>query len=360
VTVAADGTIRLPLIAPLRVEGLGVPEAEDEIIRAYTVTRKILNPNTARIIVTLMRQRVYHVLVVRQDTAFPIGGGGPGGGTTATGVLTGPPAGQTTGAAGVIGQTKRGTGYVVDLPAYQTDVLNALTRTGGLPGLDAQNEVVIQRGTFEDFADPQALAHCLELPHPADRPGGEGGPANWVRIPLRLRPGEPPPFRPEDVVLHSGDIVFIEARDTQVFYTGGLLPSHQFQLPRDYDLDVVQAIAYAGGPWVSGAFGLSNLSGNVIQPGLGFPSPSLVTVLRRTPGDRQIPIRIDLNRALRDPRERILIQAGDIIILQETPLEAVSRYVTNVLRFDFLGTFIRQRDLTGTATLTVPGAPSIP
>jgi protein involved in polysaccharide export with SLBB domain len=359
VTVGPDGAIRLPLVEPVPVNGLSVDEAREEIIRAYTVTKKVLTPDRARVVVTLMRPRLYHVLVVRQDTgAIPIGGTGGGGATSGpliTG-LTGPAAG----AAGLIGQTKRGTGYVVDLPAYENDVLNALARTGGLPGLDAQNEVVIERGTYEDFADPLALAHRLEQPCPPDSPGIRGAGANWVRIPLRLRPGEPLPFRPEDVVLRSGDIVFIEARDTQVFYTGGLLPSRQFQLPRDYDLDVVQAIALANGPLLNGAQNVNNLSGNLVQSGLGFESPSLVTVLRRTPGGGQIPIRVDLNRALRDPRERVLIQPGDILLLQETPLESVVRYVGNVLRLDFLGTFIRQRDLTGTATLTVPGAPSIP
>ena len=59
-------------------------------------------------------------------------------------------------------------------------------------------------------------------PAPADAVAAPG--AQVVRIPLRLPPDEPPPFRPEDVVLQTGDIVFIEARDTEVFYTGGLLP----------------------------------------------------------------------------------------------------------------------------------------
>ena len=43
---------------------------------------------------------------------------------------------------------------------------------------------------------------------------------------------------------------------------------------------------------------------------------------------------MDLNRAFRDPRERILIQPGDIIVLQETPGEAFARYFTQTFRFD--------------------------
>jgi hypothetical protein len=41
-----------------------------------------------------------------------------------------------------------------------------------------------------------------------------------------------------------------------------------------------------------------------------------------------VPIRVDLRKALRDPRERILVQPGDMLILQEKPCEAVARYLT--------------------------------
>jgi len=56
----------------------------------------------------------------------------------------------------------------------------------------------------------------------------------------------------------------------------------------------------------------------------------------------------------RDPRERVLVQAGDIIILQETVAEALTRYVSEMWKFSFLGTIIRQNDLIGTSTLNVP------
>jgi protein involved in polysaccharide export with SLBB domain len=325
VPVRADGTISLPLLDPLRVEDMSLKEAEEEIVKAYTVTKKIIKPGRERVIVTLMKARTYQVLVVRQDS----------GGLTV---------GQAT---GFIGQTKRGTGYSLDLPAYKNDVLNALARTGGLPGLDAQNEVVIQRGALGDFSDPAKAQFAADG-------GAAGGGLQSIRIPLRMRPGEPPPFRPEDVVLRTGDILFIEARDTEVFYTGGLLPPRQAPVPRDYDLDVVQAIAYVSGPLVNGGVSVNNLSGNLLQSGIGFPSPSLVTILRRTPGGGQIPIRVDLNVALRDPRERVLIQPGDLILLQETLAEATARYLTEVFHFSFLGTTIRQKDLLGTGTLSLP------
>ncbi len=171
---------------------------------------------------------------------------------------------------------------------------------------------------------------------------------------MRLRPGQVPSIRPEDIILHTGDIVFIEAREADYFYTGGLLPPGQFVVPRDYDLDVVQAISLVGGPMVSGGLNPINLSGSFVQNGIGFPNPSLVSVIRRTPGGGQVAIRVDLNQALRDPRERILIQPKDVIILQQTPTEAVVQYFTAVFKFNFAWMAIHGPHEMGTATTVVP------
>ena len=59
------------------------------------------------------------------------------------------------------GQPRRGSGFAVDLPAYENDVLNALALTGGLPGSDAVNEIVIYRGSFRGDQDRAALLDQL-------------------------------------------------------------------------------------------------------------------------------------------------------------------------------------------------------
>ncbi len=263
---------------------------------------------------------------------------------------------MTVGAAGGLGNTKRGTGANVDLPAYENDVLNALTRTGGLPGLDAMNEVVIQRGAATNRADGAAISlapttcpACADDKVPVAAPGTQ-----VIRIPLRLRPEETPPFSPEDVVLQTGDIVFIEARDTEVYYTGGLMFARQFVLPRDYDLRAVDAVALAGGPLINGGVTQNNLSGSIIASGLGSPSPSQLSVIRKTKCKGEVVIKVDLNRALRDPRENILIQAGDVLILQETPGEAITRYITTVVRFNVFDQPIQGRLFNTTTTANLP------
>src|SRR5262249_48225953 len=98
----------------------------------------------------------------------------------------------------------------------------------------------------------------------------------------------------------------------------------------------------------------NNLGGNLIQSGIGFPSPSLVTVLRKTPNCGQVPIIVNLNRALKDPRERILVQAGDVIIMQQTVDEAIAQWFTTNFRYHILATFVRQRDLIITNNVTLP------
>jgi hypothetical protein len=340
IPIRENGTIPLPLIDPVPVAGMTVPQAEQAIINAYSQQREILAPGR-RIIVTLVRPRQTRVLVIRQDSATPdvtirTTGflGGAGGGTLLN------------------SGSRRGTGAIVELPAYENDVLHALTATGGLPGSDAVNEVVIQRvehgGQAAFLNDPHLLGEQCTRDSLA-RLGGR-----ITRIPLRLPPGQPVPFRPEDVILQTGDIVFIESRDPEFFYTGGLLFAGEYPIPRDYDLDVIEALAAIGYPHINGGISSNNLSGALSAQGLGRPNPSLLIVLRKTPGGGQLPIRVDLNQALRDPRERILVQPGDVLILQETPGEAIARYFSQQFNFTIVSRVIQTSTTTGTATLSVP------
>ena len=78
-------------------------------------------------------------------------------------------------------------------------------------------------------------------------------------------------------------------------------------------------------------------------------------MLRRTPDGRQVNIRVDLYRALRDPRENIIIEPGDMLILQETPGEAMSRYANNVVTLNFITDLFRTGSSAGTAGALLPG-----
>jgi hypothetical protein len=147
-----------------------------------------------------------------------------------------------------------------------------------------------------------------------------------TKIPIRLASGEQAHFTERDILLEDGDIVFIESRDTEIFYTGGLLGGGQFTLPRDYDLDVMGAIAIAQAgrnsqQAVRSTGGVTALNNDVSI------SASQAIILRRMPNGSQVPIKVDLYRALRYPEERVLMQPGDYLLLQYTPLEAVGAFI---------------------------------
>ena len=134
--VGYDGTLSLPFIDPVNVAGMTIDEAEDAVVDAYRKA-EILRPEDRRILVTLMRPRYIRVLVIRDDsqqrqvslqTESLLGLG-----TTRT----------------QIGGRREGLGLALDLTAYENDVLTALTRTGGLPGLESTQEVIIQRGYWD-------------------------------------------------------------------------------------------------------------------------------------------------------------------------------------------------------------------
>jgi hypothetical protein len=342
IPVRANGTISLPYVDPIKVQGMTLEQAEEAIKKSYTVNKVIIQPGRERIYVTLQRPRQYHILVIRQDSGTDTATASLG--NNATGFIISP------GGGGNVG-VRSGRGFAIDLPAYENDVLNALTRTGGFPGSDAVNEIIVERGAFRGGQDRADILKKLEgLPKDSFLEGE----SQVIRIPLRFRKGELPVISPESVTLQTGDVVYIRARQTDVFFTGGLLPTRQFVLPRDVDLDVLEAIIQAGGTVNSGGLSALNISGTTTSSGLGNPSPSLVTVLRRTPQGGQVAIRVDLTRALRDPRERILIQSKDIIMLQEDPEEAMARYFSTAFRFNAIYTLVNSSRATSTAGFSGP------
>ncbi|MFT3880248.1 MAG: polysaccharide biosynthesis/export family protein [Gemmatales bacterium] len=330
--IREDGTVSLPMAPePVKVSGMSLVEAEKEIRRMYVDVWGILKPETASVIVTLQKQHTNTIYVLRQDSGAVSFGGGS------------------------LNNTKRGTGIVLDLPYNESDVLTALTKTGGLPGLDARNEVLIFRGIYKPSQDGRAIMPDLKA-----LKGGltvltrnrEGKPAlEVVRIPLRLRPGVKVPFTPEDVRLNDGDGVFIETRETELYYTGGLLPPSELALPRDYDLDVLEAIAQVKGPLLNGGQSGNNNGGVSVTPGLGSPNPTTLTIVRKWPEGKSIIIRVDVAKAFQDPRERILVKPGDFLILQESYSESMTRYITQVFGLNYFSQILNN----GTSNISFTG-----
>jgi protein involved in polysaccharide export with SLBB domain len=315
IAVINDGTIQLPNLEPIKVRGLTIDQTRD-LIRKYYLDSEILRESSRlQPIVTLMKERTYNVIVIRQDMGgqgAQGGGGGMGGGFTR-------------------GTDYSATGRMLKLKAYQNDILNAMMESGGLPGVNAKNEIKILRASRADQRRRDEFVQQFYQqyycnPDPCGCPPPLPEDPSILRIPLRLPPGVIPSLTPEDVVLEDGDIVYIESRDAEVYYTGGLLPGGEFRIPRDYDLDVLTAMSLSGGgiSRSQNGGGMGGMGG--IGGMLGTVPPGMLYVLRKTPCNGQITIAVDLAKANLDPRERILVQPGDILILRFKPSEELLNF----------------------------------
>ena len=309
IPVRQDGTLSMPLVDPIPVRGLTIQQAEQMVTRAY---RGGPDPilKEGRIIVTLLRKRTYRVFVIRQDNSQSAQGQNF----------------QSRGQAGIINNRsdESSRGMVLQMPAYQNDVLNALTQTGGLPGLNAKSEIRILRGDRTQIAQrDREVREFYRTNSPDQFPYGViptvPDETNTIKIETRLRPGQIPSFQPEDIILRDGDILFIDSRDTEVYYTGGLLGGGERLLPRDYDLDVLSAVSLAG-------VNVGTQQGGVAGNGNTRVPPTELIVLRRLPASRQIAIRVDLNEAINDPRSRLLVVPGDTLILRFKPQEELANF----------------------------------
>ena len=154
-----------------------------------------------------------------------------------------------------------------------------------------------------------------------------------VRIPLTQPIGEEHPFRQKDVILGDGDVVFLPRRDGDQFITGGMLPSGRHPLPRDRDIDILEAIAISTGPNFGPAAGTR--APYYAGGGKGILPPTDVVIVRRLSNDKQIKIRVDLKKCLEDPSERVVIARGDIVLLKFKPGEMAGNLALNLFNLNY-------------------------
>ena len=104
------------------------------------------------------------------------------------------------------------------------------------------------------------------------------------------------------------------------------------------------AIALAGGPLGSGRTGVGAV-GQQAGGGGGFGGggrggtncqPSEAIIIRELPCGNQISMKVDLNRALQNRSERVLIQPGDVVMLRYTITEEIGNALLNLVQFNFL------------------------
>ena len=329
--VLEDGTLSLPVIGSISVQGLRIEQAEQAVKRAYRGGEKPIVAANNRIIVTLARKRTIEVTVIRQDaiSSRPINFRG-----------------------GVTDRSDSSArGDRLQLSEGDNNLLTALIETGGIPGLNAKPYVRVSRKTAsaairsKRSTSPTVRTRSARGSHfpRTVRTEGRRSATSYSRDSLRSHTsfyrGFHAPQRTEffipleqqsaarlkNVTLTDGDIVQISARPTEVYYTGGLLRGGEFALPRDKRLDVLEAISIAG----------STVGGNAGIVAGSVP-PTELLVVRKLPGGAQRTFRVDLNRALVDVRQRPEVAAGDTLILRYKPVERATN--AGIQIFNTVGT----------------------
>jgi len=309
IVVRESGAISLPLVDPISVRGLTIQQAEALIKSVYLGNdgsgKKILN-DRSRIIVTLQRKRTVNVVVIRQDNSSSMR-------------LQGRQASR----GPVFDRSDRSArSSSIQLPAYENDVLHALIQTGGLPGVNAARDVRVYRSggaTASRSTNSSSSYRGSNSPFPRSgySPNGfrNSRASSSVSIPLN-RSSNYRSFDNRQSVLSDGDVLVVGARPTEVYYTSGLLRGGEHPLPRDNNLTVLEAVALVGGPNVSanGGLGISRLP------------PTELNVIRNNGRNGQVNIRVDLERALTDPSQQILVAPGDHLILRYKPVEQIGNF----------------------------------
>ncbi len=307
VDVRSNGSIRLPLVGRLELDDKTLEEATDIVRLAYEKSG-VIQKDRERVFLNLLRPRVRRVVVMREDAQSPLPQFVP---------------------KIAVPYSKIGHGEVVDLPAYENDVLHALATSGGLPGIDVFSEVWVFRSRDSENKDPAVIQQQIKSAGSPEEFAKKwvGQERQLVRIPLRVNPDEPLPFTEDDVILEDGDVVYLPPREIEFFYSGGQLPGGKVPLPRDQDIDVLEAIALVNGS--TAGPGSSNSTFRT-GPGSVYP-PTQALVVRKLPNGQQLRIRVDLNRALNNPNERILIQPEDQVLLLYKPSELYSNLLLNFI-----------------------------
>lgn len=278
VRVDEDGTVKLPLVGSVPLAGLTLTEAE-QVIRQTSVTRQIY--------------REPHVSLALQQ--------------------------RQTVAVRVVGAVQKPGVY--EVPAIGGDLLAALVAAGGLaeeagqmvdirhpspasPGASGAGNVT------SAFVEPASDGQAVQ---PASYSAGS---PRYVRVNLH----QLGPRSDADLHVEDGSVVMVHTRPTQRVHVMGLVRKPDaYEIPEDGRLRVLDAIALAGGTTLSMA--------------------NKVHVIRQLPQrEKPVVIGLSLSQAKYDGRSNLLLQAGDVVSVEETPTTFVVDTVRSFIRFGFSST----------------------
>jgi polysaccharide export outer membrane protein len=275
VWVEEDGTARIPTIGAVRLAGLTLRDAGQMIAAAGVERGSYVDPYPY-VTVEMKRQRTNRVTVIGAVAS-------PG---------------------------------VKQLPRSASYLLAALVSAGNLTD-DASPKIdIIQFHGGSNPLSPESsrVAGGPQVSLTSSGEAGSQGPRT-VRVDL-VSTTEP---APENPYLDDGDVVVVRQRDPRSIHVIGLIDQPgQYKLPPNEDLDVLSALALAGGR-------KSQLADKV-------------WILRQVPGQEEpVRIQVSVREAKRNPAANARLAPGDLVSVEETPATFVFSLMQNFFRFGLSG-----------------------
>lgn len=272
--VAQDGTVMVPLIGAVPVGGVE-PVVAEQRIAAAAIERGIY-------------RQPYVTLTVTEPAVNRI---------TVLGAVAKP--------------------GVVELPRGSCDLASAIAAAGGL-AKDASTRIeILHRGERSFLAD-DANAPITD-PTSGVALAGYNEPTNAVDTPdvSRIDLAQAGPAMSQNRRLDDRDVVMVMPQEKQVIHVTGLVTKpNQFELPRDKDIRLLDALAMAGGT--------SSLVADK------------VFVIRQVPnGAQPAVIKISISKAKRQGEENLLLSAGDLVSVESTPATMTVDVLTKFIRIAF-------------------------
>lgn len=263
------GEIDVPLVGEVEVAGMSLVEAE-QFVRAAAMDRDIYrNP---------------HVSVLMKD--------------------------RKTIQVRVLGAVEKP--GVVSLPAAGSDVLAALVAAGGLTD---------QAGTKIEIRHPSVSTQSItQRPEPLNRvvlasfAQTPDQPTRYVSLDLAKLRKDPTEL---DLHVEDGSVVVVGEREKRSVSVIGLVKrADTYELPKNEELRVLDALALAGGRSLSIA--------------------DRVHIIRHPPGEQDpISIAVSIKQAKKTGDNNLILIPGDIVSVEETPVTMVVGTINNFIRFGF-------------------------
>lgn len=195
-----------------------------------------------------------------------------------------------------------------EIPRGTSNLVAALAAAGGL-GEEAGTEIEVLRQPAPFLAKQQPPESGIQLAS-FSPPQLASPTARTERIDLAMAANG----SPIDLRLGDQDVVMVHPADKRVIHVAGLVRnSNQFEMPKDQDLHVLDAIAMAGGR--------------------SSPVADKVYVIRRTDEQSQpAVIQLSVADAKVNGAENIRLAPGDMVSVEATALTTMVDTLSNVFR----------------------------